>query len=86
MKRLSGVWLFALGLAAAAALLAIPSAAHAYGGPGSIVSGIGALVAVAVAIAAAVVGFFWFPLKRLIQKLRGEQQEEDETEVAEASS
>lgn len=74
-----------LPLALAAALLLVPTAAHAYGGPGSIVSGLGALVAAVVAIGAAVVGFFWFPIKRLIQKLRGEPEDEDEAEVAEAS-
>lgn len=58
----------------------------AYGGPGSIVSGIGALLAVLAAVAAAVVGFFWFPIKRLIQGFLGGPDEEDEDpEVAEAS-
>lgn len=63
--------------------LFVPDAAFAYGGPGSIVSGIGALLAAVAAIAAAVVGFFWFPLKRLIERLRGGRQD-DEDDVAEA--
>jgi len=56
--------------------LFIPEAAHAYGGPGSIVSGIGALLAVLAVIVAAVFGFLWFPLKRLYQKFRtGDEKE-----------
>lgn len=71
-------------------LAATPTAALAYGGPGSVVTGIGALLAAIAAIGAALFGFFWFPAKRLIQKLRGEEEpveEEDETGtgMAEAS-
>lgn len=74
-------------LAAAAAALLLPDAAHAYGGPGSVISGIGALLAAIAAVAAALFGFFWFPMKRLYQKLRGDEAEEGEVEgeVAEAS-
>lgn len=61
-----------------------PEEALAYGGPGSVITGIGAFLAAVVAVAAAVVGFFWFPLKRLYQKLWGDDTPEDE-EVAEAS-
>ena len=71
-------------------LASTPTAALAYGGPGSVVTGIGALLAAVAAIGAALFGFFWFPVKRLIQKLRGDEEpveEEDETGtgVAEAS-
>lgn len=71
-------------LVVGAVLLLAPEALHAYGGPGSIVSGLGAFLAVIAAVAAAVVGFFWFPLKRLIQKIRGGRKDE-EGDVAEAS-
>lgn len=71
-----------LVLAGGAAAL-LPETALAYGGPGSIVSGIGAFLAAVVAVAAAIVGFFWFPLKRLYRKVRGGGEEEKE-EVAEA--
>lgn len=57
--------------------LLIPDSALAYGGPGSIVSGIGALIAAVVAIGAAVVGFFWFPLKRLLHSMRGDGEERE---------
>lgn len=65
-----------LTLLAAAALLLAPEALRAYGGPGSIVSGVGAFLAVIAAVAAAVVGFFWFPLKRWIQTIRGGRMDE----------
>lgn len=76
------------GLAAALTItLLLPEAGLAYGGPGSVISGIGALLAAIAAIGAAIFGFFWFPLKRLYQKLRGEENEDEdvEREVAEAS-
>lgn len=68
------------------ALLIAPDAAQAYGGPGSVISGIGALLAAIAAIGAAIFGFFWFPMKRLYQKVRGEDEEEGDVErdVAEA--
>lgn len=56
--------------AVGAALLLTPVEAIAYGGPGSVVSGFGALVAVVAALGAALFGFVWFPLKRLVRKLR----------------
>lgn len=66
-----------------AAVFVLPESVFAYGGPGSIVTGIGALLAAVAAVAAAVIGFFWFPLKRLMQKLR-DRREDDESDVAEA--
>lgn len=54
-------------------LLVLPDYAAAYGGPGSIVSGIGALLAAVAAIGAAIFGFLWFPIKRLSKKLKGEE-------------
>lgn len=62
--------------------LALPGPALAYGGPGSVVTGIGALLAALAAIVAALFGFFWFPVKRLVRRLRGG---DDEEEPAEAS-
>jgi hypothetical protein len=60
------------GAAAAAFGLLVPTAAAAYGGPGSVITGIGAFLAALAAVAAAVLGFLWFPLKKLIRKLRGD--------------
>ena len=64
---------FLFGCAAAAALLmAAPDTAFAYGGPGSIVSGVGAFFAVLAAIIASLFGFVWFPVKRLFRWMRGD--------------
>lgn len=61
-------------VAAAIAVVALaPDAALAYGGPGSVVTGVGAFLAALAAIVAAVFGFLWFPVKRLVAKLRGEE-------------
>jgi membrane protease YdiL (CAAX protease family) len=48
-----------------------PAPVLGYGGPGSIVSGIGTFLAAVAALAAAALGFIWFPLKRLYRKLFG---------------
>lgn len=84
MIRSTRMLLAALALGATALL--VPDTAVAYGGPGSVISGIGALLAAVAAIGAAIFGFLWFPLKRLYQKLSGEDEEEGdvEREVAEA--
>lgn len=51
--------------------------AGAYGGPGSVITGIGALLAVVAALIASIFGFLWFPLKRFVRKVRGSQAEID---------
>jgi hypothetical protein len=63
------------------ALSVSPDAAYAYGGPGSVISGIGTLLAAAAAVLAALFGFVWFPLKRLYAKLTEDSPDEEE-EVA----
>lgn len=73
MTRRNPTLLFVL----TAAVLAAPAPLYAYGGPGSVVTGIGALLAALAAVAAAVFGFFWFPLKRLFEKLRDDDEETD---------
>lgn len=55
-----------------------PDAAWAYGGPGSVISGIGTLLAAIAALFAALFGFVWFPLKRLYAKLTEDSSEEEE--------
>lgn len=62
----------AVATAGAALGLLVPTAATAYGGPGSVITGIGAFLAALAAVAAAVLGFLWFPLKKLIRKVRGD--------------
>jgi hypothetical protein len=71
----------ALGLALVLAFFFVPSALHAYGGPGSVVTGIGALLAVCATIFAAVFGFLWFPVKRLVRKFRGSADQERDDAV-----
>jgi hypothetical protein len=45
----------------------LPLAAHAYVGPGAGLSAIGTLVALLGAVLLAIVGFLWYPLKRLLR-------------------
>ncbi len=52
------------------ALLAA-SPAFAYVGPGAGLSALGAVVALFAAIGLAIVGFVWYPVKRLRQRRRG---------------
>lgn len=60
--------LLTLGLVAV-----VPETAVAYGGPGSVISGIGALLAAVAALVASLFGFLWFPLKRLYQKVTSDE-------------
>jgi nitrate reductase gamma subunit len=60
-------------------LLAIPETAYAYGGPGSVISGIGALLAAVAALFAALFGFVWFPLKRLYQRMTSDDSAPNDT-------
>lgn len=46
-----------------------------YGGPGSALTGVGALLATAAALGATILGFLWFPLKRLAEAIRIEEEE-----------
>jgi len=48
------------------ALLVSPPA-HAYLGPGGAVTGIGTLLALLAALVAAVFGFLWYPIRRLLR-------------------
>ncbi|MGL4541724.1 MAG: hypothetical protein ACRCUI_04350 [Polymorphobacter sp.] len=67
--RTLSIGLSGLGLA----LLATP--ALAYAGPGAGLSMIGSLVALAMALLAAIFGFVWFPVKRLLRGRRATQAE-----------
>ena len=59
-SKFSYSWLIALVIASVIFLL--PSAGHAYIGPGAGLSAIGALLALVAAVAVAIVGFVWFPV------------------------
>lgn len=64
--------------------LLIPETAYAYGGPGSVISGIGAFFAAVGAVIAAIFGFLWFPIKRLFTS-SDKEEEPDEEEVNQSS-
>ena len=48
-----------------AVLLLAPSLAHAYIGPGAGITAIGSFIALVGALLLAIVGFVWYPIKRL---------------------
>jgi hypothetical protein len=56
----------------------VPDAAYAYGGPGSVISGIGALLAAVAAIVASIFGFLWYPLKRLLRSTNDASDDESQ--------
>jgi hypothetical protein len=72
MSKAQAAWLFA---ALAAAVL--PDAALAYVGPGAGLTAIGTVLALLGAIGLALVGFVWYPVKRLMrrQAVRGPEDE-----------
>jgi hypothetical protein len=47
-----------------------PYVALAYIGPGAGLSAIGIVIAVTMAILFAIIGFFWYPIKRLLAKIK----------------
>ncbi len=55
------------------AVLTLPTIAFAYVGPGAGLSAIGTVLALIGAVLLGIVGFIWYPIKRL---LRGKQVEE----------
>ena len=59
---------FIFSLAVAALLLAAPQSAEAYIGPGAGITAIGTVIALIGAILLAIVGFVWYPIKRLRAK------------------
>lgn len=63
--------ILAAGAASICAGLLFCEPAMAYVGPGAGLSAIGAFLAVIAAVIAALLGFIWYPVKRLAQKLRG---------------
>ena len=52
-----------------------PAVAHAYIGPGAGISAIGSLLALIAAIVLAIVGFVWYPVKRILNR-RGKKRTE----------
>ena len=58
--------------------LLVPSVSQAYLGPGVGVGTIGVVLGVLIAIFLAIVGIFWYPLKRLLKKHKKETAEFNE--------
>ena len=52
---------------ALSATISLPSAAHAYVGPGAGLGAIALVVALVVGVLLLLVGFLWYPLKRLLR-------------------
>ncbi len=74
-----------IALLLAVAVFLAPEAALAYGGPGSVISGIGAFLAAVAALLATLFGFIWFPLKRLYKSWTEEEAATEETVASQAS-
>ena len=68
-----------LSLALAALLFAVPQTAEAYIGPGAGISAIGTVIALIGAILLAIVGFVWYPIKRLRAKKKKVEQTDGPT-------
>lgn len=63
------------------AVLALGAAdAQAYVGPGLGLGAIGAFFGAVLAVLLAILGVFWYPLKRLIRKIRGEAADSEPEE------
>jgi len=66
----------------AAMLTVAPQLAHAYIGPGAGITAIGTVIALLGAVLLAIVGFIWYPVKRLKAKLRDKKQAKKEGQGA----
>ena len=66
-----------------ALILMLPDLANAYIGPGAGLSAIGSLFALLFAVLVSILGFFWYPIKRLIKGRQGAVLEEDTSDAVE---
>ena len=67
----------------------MPATAHAYIGPGAGLGALGSLLALLGAVLLVIVGFVWYPVKRVMAKwkaARADQEEDAEQESEEAES
>lgn len=56
-------------------LITVATPSLAYLGPGGSISTIGAFVALSLAVVAAIFGFVWYPLKRIIKSKKQKKEE-----------
>lgn len=59
----------------------LPGVAEAYVGPGAGLSAIGTVIALVGAVLLAIVGFVWYPIKRLLRRNKNDAAEPVETEL-----
>ncbi|MEM7507419.1 MAG: hypothetical protein AAF415_11795 [Pseudomonadota bacterium] len=71
MRRAALVMLLALGMAL------MPDPAAAYIGPGAGIGAIATFLALIAAVVLAIVGFLWYPLKRLIKGRKAPEAEDE---------
>lgn len=69
-------------LVAIALQLFVPESAGAYIGPGVGISAIGTVVALIAAVFLAIVGFLWYPIKRLLAKLKKKRKTNKEAPLS----
>jgi hypothetical protein len=67
-------------------VLLMPALAQAYVGPGAGISAIGTLIALVAAFVVALIGFIWFPLKRLCQKNKSKPTDNEDIDSDTAES
>lgn len=64
-------------------LLCAPALSHAYVGPGAGLSAIGSILAFIGTILLLIIGFFWYPIKRLIKSKKKDVDLESNVEIKE---
>ena len=71
---------FNLGIIFFLLALLTPSSTFAYLGPGAGLSAIGSVLAFVGLILLLILGFFWYPLKKLMKKIRSDTDKETDGE------
>ena len=71
---------FTLGIIFFLLALLIPCSTFAYLGPGAGLSAIGSVLAFVGLILLLLLGFFWYPLKKLMKKIRSDTDKETDGE------
>ena len=59
----------------------MPNSAEAYIGPGAGLSAIGSLLALLGAVLLIIVGFVWYPVRRMVRKWKAAHADQDDTEA-----
>ena len=69
-----------IGIIAFLALAAFATSAHAYVGPGAGLTVIGSVLAVGAAVLLVIVGFVWYPIRRLMRSRKAAKPETGQVE------